>query len=68
MTLLDSLCAHDNPVVAWRARQRLAGQSESDPALSRLRATIASSTMAQQLLKGLHGERFNPYRKWQGPH
>jgi hypothetical protein len=24
--------------------------------------------MAQRLLKGLQGERFNPYRKWQGPH
>jgi hypothetical protein len=24
--------------------------------------------MARRLLKGLRGERFNPYRKWQGPH
>jgi hypothetical protein len=36
--------------------------------MRRLRAAIAASTMARRLLKGLKGERFNPYRKWQGPH
>jgi hypothetical protein len=66
--LVDSLCTDANPVVAWRARRLLACESETAPAMRRLRAAIAASPMAQQLLKGLRGERFNPYRKWQGPH
>lgn len=68
MTLLDSLCAHENPVVAWRARRLLSGESEKAPATRRLRAAIGTSPVARQLLKGLKGERLNPYRKWQGPH
>jgi hypothetical protein len=28
MTLIDVLCAHENPVVAYRARRLLAGESE----------------------------------------
>jgi hypothetical protein len=68
MTLIDSLCAHENPVVAWRARRLLAGESEDAPAMRRLRAAIGASAMARRLLKGLRGERLNPYRKWQGPH
>lgn len=68
MTLTDSLCAHENPAVAYRARRLLAGESESSPALSRLRRAIGSSAMAKRLLLALNGERFNPYRKWQGPH
>ncbi len=68
MTLSDSLCAHENPVVAYRARRLLAGESQNAPALRRLRQTIGSSEMAQRLLLALNGERFNPYRKWQGPH
>ena len=68
MTLIDSLCAHEDPVVAWRARRLLAGESEKAPAMRRLRAAIGTSAMALRLLKGLSGERFNPYRKWQGPH
>lgn len=68
MTLADSLCAHENPVVAHRARRLLAGEPESSRALRRLRRTIGSSEMARRLLRALKGERFNPYRKWQGPH
>ena len=68
MILIDSLCAHENPVVAWRARRLLAGEAEETPALRRLRSAIGTSPMACRLLKGLQGERFNPYRKWQGPH
>lgn len=68
MTLIDSLCAHENPVVAYRARRLLAGESEQSPAVRRLRRAIGASQMAQRLLKGLRMERFNPYRKWQGPH
>jgi hypothetical protein len=68
MTLTDSLCAHENPIVAWRARRLLEGESERAPAMRKLRETIGASVMACQLLKGLRGERFNPYRKWQGPH
>jgi len=68
MTLADSLCAHENPVVAHRARRLLAGESERSPALRKLRRAIGSSEMARRLLMALHGERFNPYRKWQGPH
>src|SRR5512141_1666450 len=68
MNLVDSLCAHVNPVVAWRARRLLAGEPEGAPAMRRLRKSIGSSEMARRLLKGLAGERFNPYRKWQGPH
>src|SRR5512145_2675810 len=68
MTLTDSLCAHENPVVAYRARRLLAGESESSRALGRLRRAISSSEMAQRLLLALNGERCNPYRKWQGPH
>lgn len=68
MNLVDSLCAHENPVVAFRARRLLAGESERSPALRRLRRAIGSSEMATRLLMALHGERFNPYRKWQGPH
>jgi len=36
--------------------------------MRRLRRAIGASTMAQRLLLGLRMERFNPYRKWQGPH
>lgn len=68
MNLADSLCAHENPVVAFRARRLLAGESERSPAMRKLRRTIASSKMASRLLLALAGERFNPYRKWQGPH
>ena len=68
MTLADSLCAHMNPVVAHRARRLLAGESERSPALYKLRRAIGSSEMARRLLMALRGERFNPYRKWQGPH
>lgn len=68
MNLADSLCAHENPVVAFRARRLLAGESERSPALRKLRRAIGSSEMATRLLMALRGERFNPYRKWQGPH
>jgi len=68
MTLADSLCAHKNPVVSCRARRLLAGESESSRALCKLRRAIGSSEMAKRLLLALKGERFNPYRKWQGPH
>src|SRR5512142_761560 len=36
--------------------------------MRRLRSAIGRSPIACQLLRGLNGERFNPYRKWQGPH
>jgi hypothetical protein len=68
MTLVDSLCAHEDPVVAYRARRLLAGESEQSPAMRRLRRAIGASKRAQRLLMGLNMERFNPYRKWQGPH
>lgn len=68
MTLIDLLCAHENPVVAYRARRLLAGESERSRTLRRLRREIGSSEMAKRLLLALNGERFNPYRKWQGPH
>jgi hypothetical protein len=68
MTLTDSLCNHENPVVAYRARRLLAGESESSRALRKRRRAIGSSEMAKGLLRALAGERFNPYRKWQGPH
>ena len=35
MTLVDSLCAHEDPVVAYRARRLLAGESEQSPAMRR---------------------------------
>lgn len=68
MTLADALCGHENPVVAHRARRLLAGESERAPAMRRLRNAIGSSEMAGQLLRGMCMERFNAYRKWQGPH
>lgn len=68
MALTDSLCAHENPAVAYRARRLLAGEPESSPALCNLRREIGLSEMAKRLLLALEGERFNPYRKWQGPH
>jgi hypothetical protein len=68
VTLIDRLCAHENPVVAYRARRLLAGESETSRGLRRLRRTIGSSETAKRLLMALKGERFNPYRKWQGPH
>jgi hypothetical protein len=68
MTLIDLLCAHENPIVAYRARRLLANESESSQALQTLRSAIGSSEMAKRLLLALNGERFNPYRKWQGPH
>lgn len=68
MTLSDSLCTHENPVVAYRARRLLAGEPESSRTLAKLRRAIGSSEMAKRLLLALKGERFNPYRKWQGPH
>jgi hypothetical protein len=68
MTLVDSLCSHESPVVAYRARRLLAGESEQSPAMRRLRRAVGASNIAQRLLMGLRMERFNPYRKWQGPH
>jgi hypothetical protein len=68
MDLADSLCADADPAVAFRARRLLAGEPTTSPAMRRLRTSIGSSEMARRLLKGLAGERFNPYRKWQGPH
>jgi hypothetical protein len=68
MSLVDFLCGHEDPVIAWRARRLLAGESERTPVMRRLRGAIGASPMARRLLKGLRGERFNPYRKWQGPH
>lgn len=55
-------------MVAWRARRLLAGDAEQSPAMRRLRRAIGSSEIGQRLLMGLRGERFSPYRKWQGPH
>ncbi len=68
MTQIDKLCSHPNPVIANRARRLLAGEAENSPTMRKLREEIGSSEMAQRLLLALHGERFNPYRKWQGPH
>lgn len=68
MTLAEALCAHENPVVAFRARRLLAGEPENSRAMRKLRGGIASSETARRLLLALDGERFNPYRKWQGPH
>lgn len=68
MNLKYSLCAHDDPVVAYRARRLLAGESERSPAMRKLRLKVGESEMAQRLLRGLNMEPFNPYRKWQGPH
>jgi hypothetical protein len=68
MNLTDSLCAHENPVVAYRARRLLAGEPEGSRAMCTLRRAIGLSEMAKRLLLALKGERFNPYRKWQGPH
>jgi hypothetical protein len=59
--LIDSLCRPENPVVAWRARRLLAGESEQAPAMRRLRAAIGESALARRRLKGLRGERFNPW-------
>src|SRR4030042_1721429 len=68
MTLSASRCAPEDPVGAYRARRLLAGESDSSRALRKLRQAIGSSEMAGRLLLALNGERFNPYRKWQGPH
>lgn len=68
MTLADSMCAHENPVVAYRARRLLGGEPENSRTLRKLRRAIGSSEMAERILLALNGERFNPYRKWQGPH
>ena len=68
MTLTDSLLSHADPVVAYRARRLLAGESERAPAMRKLRREIGTSGMAQDLLRGLCLERWSPYRKWQGPH
>ena len=67
-SLTHSLCMHDHPVIAYRARKLLAGESERSPAMRTLRRAIEGSDMAQALLRGLQMERMNPYRKWQGPH
>ncbi|MFN0245620.1 MAG: hypothetical protein ACKV2T_01845 [Kofleriaceae bacterium] len=52
MTLADSLCAHKDPVVAYRARRLLGGESEQSAAMRRLRRSIGASKMAQRLLLG----------------
>lgn len=68
MTLADALCAHEDPVIAYRARRLLGGEPLQSPAMRRLRESIGQTKMAQRLLMGLRMERLNPYRKWQGPH
>ncbi len=68
MTLTSALCADDNPVVAYRARRLLAGESEQSRSMRDLRRAVGQSGMARDLLRGLCMERWSPYRKWQGPH
>jgi hypothetical protein len=68
MNLIDRLCAYENPVVAFRARRLLANEPENAPDMISLRREIANSEMAKRLLLALEMERFNTYRKWQGPH
>jgi hypothetical protein len=68
MTLTHSLLSHTDPVVAYRARRLLGGESEQTPAMRKLRLKIGESEMAQNLLRRLNMKRLNPYRKWQGPH
>lgn len=65
-SLADQLCGHEDPVVAYRARKLLAGESERSAKMRKLRESIRSTTMARRLLTPhrAHGA----YRKWQGPH
>jgi len=66
--LVELLCAHENPVVAYRARRLLAGESESSRPMRKLRGAIGDSAMARRLLTALRRRPLNPYIKWQGPH
>jgi hypothetical protein len=67
MSIAQDLAASPDPVVAYKARTRLLGES---PAAA-LRERVRASKMARQLLgrrrrDGTIG--LNPYRKWQGAH
>jgi len=65
------LAASDDVVVAYQARTRALGVSESDPCVSALRAEIADSPRARALLSGRATDgtiRLNPYAKFQGAH
>ncbi len=68
LDLIDRLCAHEDPVVAHRARRLLAGEGEHSRAVRKLREAVGSSVMARRLLTLYRNEPFNLYRKWQGPH
>ena len=65
--LVDRLCTHENPAVAYRARRLLAGEIRPR-VLHKLREAVRSSTMARRLLTTQRGKPLNPYIKWQGPH
>jgi hypothetical protein len=65
------LAASDDPGVAYQARVRLLGASDSDSVLVGLRAAIAGSARARALLSGRAADgtiRLHPYAKFQGPH
>ena len=66
--LVDDLCAHEDPVVAYRARRLLANEREDTRAMRRLRVAVGASTMARHLLTPHRGKPLHPYAKWQGPH
>ena len=66
--LVDDLCAHEDPVVAYRARRLLANEGEDTRAMRRLRVAVGASTMARHLLTPHRGKPLHPYAKWQGPH
>ena len=66
--LVDALCAHANPAVAYRARRLLGGDGDRPRVLRKLREAVRSSTMARCLLEAVRGPLLNPYAKWQGPH
>lgn len=64
--IVDRLCASRDPVIAYRARKLLGGESERS--LRTLRSAIGSSRMARRLLTPVEGRPLHPYAKWQGPH
>ena len=67
-TLTDRLCSTADPVLAYRARLLLGGESPASPRMRTLREAIATSTMATRLLSALDRPPLHPYAKWQGAH
>lgn len=69
--LTEQLVRNDDPVVQYKTRSLLLGESESSRAMISLRKQIRQSERARRLLSARNADgtvSAHTYQKWQGPH